>query len=110
MLNLRKFYSDNLRKMSDNTKDVKSADIASASQTTDSDVEKMIQSDDVLKTIGTQCGGDYIDEENIVVGKLTFSPIHIVFQEETIENMEEGVENQVCDYFFYLNISVFWCI
>lgn len=73
-LNLRTFCSDSVFKMSDKSVNPNLAGEAGGSKTVDEERVEIIDSDGAFKTIGTQCGGDYVDEENIVVGKFCFSP------------------------------------
>lgn len=60
--------------MSEQNNEIKSAGESSVSQTIAPDKSDVIESVSGFKTIGTQCGGDNYDEENIMVGKLSYSP------------------------------------
>lgn len=65
------------------------AAVASGSKTIDGGPSgsgcQQVRDDRVLKTNATQCGGEHVDDENIVVGKLSFSPLPEVESESEPE-------------------------
>lgn len=110
-------FFDNNFKMSEKLSESKQTGENSGSKTSDDKrvfdnfVHASI-SEVILKTIGTQCGGYQVDDENIIVGRLCYSPPYEPEIEETAQCSTDALNKVLTFYlkkiFYTLKNVVFF--